>query len=91
MLRVYAEKRHFYEIAFEVYRDPPDVRWINEKLLFIRAQWGRVLSTDAILDVETEKLLYQQEVTFGVVPWQQFHGDCPIMEGCPCIPKRSEP
>lgn len=91
LLRIYAEKRHFHEITIEDIRDPPQVRWINEKLLFIRVMWGRVAGTDLILDVETEQIVYEGTVNLAVVDWQQFHGDCPIMEGCPCIQKRTDP
>lgn len=50
----------------------PRVAWINEKLLFIRAVWGRVLSTDLILDVEKEQIIYREMHHDGLIPYQQY-------------------
>ena len=38
--------------------------WLNEKLLFIRVWWGRIVSTDMVLDIETGKFLYAQEANY---------------------------
>ncbi len=48
------------------------VRWISEKLLFVRVWWGRVLGTDAIIDVERETFVYREQVRDGSVPFAQF-------------------
>jgi hypothetical protein len=50
----------------------PDIRWINEKLLYIRVWWGRVLGTDLILDVEKETITYEEMINDGQVPFQQW-------------------
>lgn len=50
------------------------VRWINEKLLYVRVWWGRALGADLIFDVETERIVYMENVHFGTIPflqWQQ--------------------
>lgn len=41
------------------------VQWLNEKLLFGRVWWGRVYSTDFILDVEKEQFIYKQMAHYG--------------------------
>ena len=51
------------------------LRWINEKLLWIRVWWGRVLGTDAVLDVESESFVYREMVHDGVQVFQQHQQD----------------
>ncbi len=41
------------------------VQWLNEELLFGRVWWGRVYSTDFILDVEKEQFIYKQMAHYG--------------------------
>jgi len=41
------------------------IRWLNEKLLFGRVWWGRIYSTDFILDVEKEQFIYKQMAHYG--------------------------
>jgi hypothetical protein len=36
------------------------VEWLNEKLLFGQVWWGRIYSTDFILDVEQGKFIYRE-------------------------------
>ena len=54
------------------------VSWLNEKLLWLQMWRGRLVSTDAILDVETGVFLYQQDANYGslVIP-------CSIKPGVP--------
>lgn len=35
--------------------------WLNEKLLFVEAWWGRVAATDLVLDVESGAPLYAED------------------------------
>jgi hypothetical protein len=53
-------------------RYPGEARWMNEKLLFVRVWWGRVLGSDLILDVETEQLLYHELLHDGTQALQQW-------------------
>ncbi len=39
--------------------------WINEKLLSISAWWGRIVSTDMILDVESGEFVYIEDASYG--------------------------
>ena len=41
------------------------VQWLSEKLLFGRVWWGRIYSTDFILDVEKEQFIYKQMAHYG--------------------------
>ncbi|CAA6676980.1 MULTISPECIES: hypothetical protein [unclassified Lentimonas] len=50
---------------------PTQAHWINEKLLFIRVWWGRVLGRDMIFDVEAGKFIYQEGVHDGTILYQQ--------------------
>ena len=40
-------------------------RWLNEQLLFVQVWWGRIVSTDLILDLETTKWIYMQNANYG--------------------------
>lgn len=44
---------------------PPQAEWINEKLILVRVAWDSQLSTDLILDVEAEKLIYSEAARSG--------------------------
>lgn len=37
-----------------------EVEWLNEKLIYGTVTWSKVLSTDFIFDVETQKFLYRE-------------------------------
>jgi len=42
-----------------------NLQWLNERLLFARVWWGRILSTDFVLDVQNREFLYQQNAYYG--------------------------
>jgi hypothetical protein len=41
------------------------LEWLNERLLFGRVWWGRILSTDFVLDVQNREFIYQQNAYYG--------------------------
>jgi hypothetical protein len=43
------------------------VSWINDKLLFIQVWWGRIASSDLILDVDKGIFLYDEFAHYGVL------------------------
>lgn len=43
----------------------PELKWINEKLLFIRVWWGRLIGADLIFDVEKGEFIYKESIHFG--------------------------
>jgi hypothetical protein len=40
-------------------------QWLNEKLLWLQVWRGRIVSTDAILDIETSRLIWQQDANYN--------------------------
>jgi hypothetical protein len=40
-------------------------QWLNEKLVFVDVWWGRIASTDLILDVSSRKFLYKEDAEYG--------------------------
>ncbi len=53
----------------------PNIKWINEKLIYVELWWGRILGTYLIFDVEKEQVIYKEMMHDGVLPYQQFHQD----------------
>jgi hypothetical protein len=45
--------------------------WLNEKLLFVQVWWGRIASSDLVIDVERGALLYAQDADLAA-----FLGPC---------------
>jgi hypothetical protein len=65
------------------------VKWVNEKLLFMRPGWGRIAATDLIYDVEAEKITYAESVTDPHLAFQQSRESSPV-QGCERIKKKTE-
>jgi len=86
---VFAEKPYVNRIEFSELFGLSEVKWINEKLLFMRPWWGRIAATDLIYDVEAEKVVYAEGVTDAYLAYQQFRQSCPLV-GCECIKKKLE-
>jgi len=75
------------DIEFVELEGLSDVRWLNEKLIFMRAWWGRIAATDLIFDVEREKVIHAEWLTDGSLARQQYLESCPI-HGCTCVKKK---
>lgn len=43
------------------------LQWLNEDLLFIRAWWGRIVSTDLIFQLSSGRFIYAQEANYGLL------------------------
>ena len=84
---IYAEKDHLIQFAFSKLKGLSDIKWVNEKLIFIRVWWGRIMATDFVYDVEQEKLVYTETVVDGYLALQQYRESCPLL-GCECIQKK---
>ena len=52
---------------------PTRAHWINEKLIFIRVYWGRILGTDMIFDTDKNEFIYREMVYDGTTFYQQTH------------------
>jgi len=40
-------------------------QWLSEKLVFIRVWWGRVVSSDLILDIDRRQFIYHELADYG--------------------------
>jgi hypothetical protein len=83
---VFSEKEHLVRISFAD-SIGLDVQWINERLLYMRAMWGRVAATDMIFDVEKEKFIHTESYHFGANAFEQYREGCALHGGCKCIQK----
>jgi hypothetical protein len=43
------------------------VDWLSEKLIFDRIWWGRIYSTDFVLDVQKQQFVYREMAEYGDV------------------------
>jgi hypothetical protein len=84
---IYAEQDHLIQITFSSLYGLSDVHWINEKLIFMRPWWGRIVATDIIYDVEQQRVIYAETLRDGYIAYQQYLQSCPL-HGCECIEKR---
>ena len=64
-----------YRITFEdsYLNFPVEARWINEKLLFVRVYWGRIIGSDYIFDVEHGAFVHKEMVHDGTPLFQQMN------------------
>ncbi|UCG46290.1 MAG: hypothetical protein JSU94_12370 [Phycisphaerales bacterium] len=71
---IYTERQYLLEMKIAPMRChfQPDARWINEKLVYVRAWLGRVLAVDLIVDVEEERILYKEMSHWGQIAFQQW-------------------
>jgi hypothetical protein len=62
--------------------------WVNEKLLFVRAWWGRLIGIDVLIDVEAGTLAYAEEIDAGTIAFEQYREACAGQ--CPCLPASAQ-
>lgn len=86
---IFAEKAYLMRIEFSELFGLSEVKWINEKLLFMRPWWGRIAATDLIYDVEAEKIVYSEGVMDAYLAFLQYRESCPLL-GCECIKKKAD-
>jgi len=86
---IFAEKPYVMRIEFLELFGLADVKWINEKLLFMRPWWGRIAATDLIYDVEAEKVIHSEGVMDAYLAFLQYRESCPLT-GCECIKKKAD-
>jgi hypothetical protein len=74
-LFIYNERDYLINITWVDYDNRYSVKtgWINEKLLYMQALWGRALGSYLVLDVESEQPVIMEMVHDGTVPFQQSH------------------
>lgn len=86
-ITIYVEQDHLIQITFSSLYGLSDIRWINEKLIFMRPWWGRIVATDIIYDVEKQRVIYAETLKDAHIAYQQYLQSCPL-HGCECIKKR---
>lgn len=73
---VFQEREYLLRISlFDHDTVEPEVRWINEKLLYVQVWWGKILGTTMIFDVEEENFIDKEMVHWGLIDFQQWHPD----------------
>lgn len=59
------DRQLHFSVAFKNHAsEVVKAQWINDKLLFFRIWWGRVVSTDIIFDIDQRKPIYAEEVDY---------------------------
>ncbi|MDR7269529.1 hypothetical protein J2X20_002158 [Pelomonas saccharophila] len=67
-LQIFSVKtRARWRMDFDRELDSVEARWINEELIFMRAWWGRIVSTDLIMDIGSGRFLYAKEANYGLL------------------------
>lgn len=93
---IYHERPYLLRVALPdlLYSHTAAARWINEKLVFVRAWWGRVAGTDLVIDVERESIVLEESVLDGGQAFQQFevctYQEWAGEERCRCYPGAPE-
>lgn len=70
-------------LLFDNVAQPIAPSWLNEKLIFVRVAWGRVVFSDVIFDVESSKIIYNEEARDGQLAFEQYRQACGGR--CPCV------
>lgn len=83
-LTIDAEKDYLIIVEFKDLFGLADIRWVNEKLIFMRPWWGRIAATDLIFDVEAEKFVWSESLVDAYLAHQQYQESC-LELGCDCI------
>lgn len=61
-----SDNRRAYLIAsFKDHGNTFSAHWINEDLLFLQVWWGRIASSDLILDVTSGRFIYDKLANYG--------------------------
>lgn len=74
IIEIFNERPHLSRIEVSgPYRNfRPEIRWINQKLLYIEIWWGRVVGTYLIYDVEKEEIVVSEALHDGNIAFQQW-------------------
>ncbi len=68
-------------------KSAPEIRWINEKLLYGEIWHGRIYGESFVLDVEQARLLTHERVVWGQIHFQQWQASCPNFPDLPSCQK----
>ena len=48
--------------------------WLNDKMLFVRVSWARIVCTDFVLDTETTRFAYAEDANYFRLVYSQEEG-----------------
>jgi hypothetical protein len=73
IIYIYAEKEELTRVKLADHAAyPVQIKWINEKLIFIRVWWGRRIGTDLIFDAESGSIITKEMVEDGSILYKQY-------------------
>lgn len=73
VIYIYTEKEKLTRVTLAGHAAyPAQINWINEKMIFIRVWWGRLIGTDLIFDVESDSMVSKEMVEDGSVLYRQY-------------------
>lgn len=70
-IMIFNERDSVIYILLKSIKSVDTVEWINEKLIFIRAWFGRIAAADLIFDVEAEEFIYKETCYDGHQAYKQ--------------------
>jgi hypothetical protein len=56
-----------FKVEFLDHCEQFSASWINDKLLYIQVWWGRIASSDLILDVGNREFIYNEFANYGEI------------------------
>lgn len=59
--------RRAWRLDFRQLQGNVEIQWLSEDLLFLRAWWGRIVSTDLLFEVGTGRFLYAKEASYAAL------------------------
>jgi|SRR6478609_7628776 len=59
--------RAYLVASFKDHGNTFSAHWVNEELLFVQVWWGRIASSDLILDVAKGRFIYNQLANYGQI------------------------
>lgn len=73
-INIYNERDYLLRLNLsDIYQNyARDIKWVNEKILYIRAWGGRVGGIDLLFDVESEKIIYKENIVDGGFAYSQW-------------------
>ncbi|WFB36034.1 hypothetical protein P3T73_17920 [Kiritimatiellota bacterium B12222] len=93
-IEIYTERDYLIKIDLIDHAAQYEIKieWINEKLLYVRFWWGRVVGTDFIYDVEKEMFISREMIFDGNNAFKQWkQGMANVQPKTPANPHTSGP
>lgn len=75
-LFIFNERPRLTALELEKIWSIQDIKWINEKLIYLRVWLGRIAGVDVLFDVEQERFLHVESFRDGEIAMQQRKESC---------------